>query len=50
MSSELQATQVNLLRHQRIEIQPNKSKQKQFNNKPGCQSEAVQEQDQVPAC
>ena len=33
MFSELQAAQVNLLRQQRTEIPPNKSKQKQFNNK-----------------
>ena len=33
MSSELQATQVNLLRHKRTEIPPNKSKWKPFNNK-----------------
>ena len=32
MSSEPQATQVNLLRHQRTEILPNKAKRKQFNN------------------
>ena len=32
VSSEPQATQVNLLRHQRTEIPPNKSKQKQFKN------------------
>ena len=39
MSSEPQATQVNLLRHQRTEIPPNKSKQKQFkNDKPRPQS------------
>ena len=39
MSSEPQVTLVNLLRHQRTEIPPNKSKQKQFkNNKPRPQS------------
>ena len=32
MSSELQASQLNLLRHQRTEIPPNKSKCKQFNH------------------
>ena len=38
MSSELQATQVNLLRHQRTGIPPNKSKQKQFSNKSRAQN------------
>ena len=33
MSSELKATQVNLLRHQRTKIPPNNSKWKQFYNK-----------------
>ena len=52
MCSEPQATQVNLLRHQRTEIPPNKSKWKQFkNNKPrsqsvGYQSETNQQQAQ----
>ena len=52
MSSEPQATQVNLLRHQRTEISPNKAKQKQFkNNKPrpqtvGYQSETSKQQAQ----
>ena len=32
VSNELQVTQVNLLRHQRTEIPPNKSKRKQFKN------------------
>ena len=51
MSSELQATKVNLLRHQRTEISPNKSKQKQLNNKSrsknvGYSSETNQQQAQ----
>ena len=52
MSSEPQATHVNLLRHQRTEIPTNKSKRKQFkNNKPrpqsmGYQSETNQQQAQ----
>ena len=49
MSSEPQATQVSLLRHQRTEIPPNKSKQKPYNNKfrsrnVGSSSEANQQQ------
>ena len=33
MSSELQATQIHLLRHQRTELPPNKAQRKQLKNK-----------------
>ena len=51
MSSEPQATQVNLLRHQRTEIPPNKSKWNQFNNKSRSRNvrySSVANQQQVP--
>ena len=48
VSSELQATQVNLLRHQRIEIPTNKSKWKEFkksrSNNMGYSNEVNQQQ------
>ena len=52
MFSEAQATQVNLPRHQRTEITPNKAKRKQFKNSKyrsqsvGYQSETKQQQAQ----